>query len=157
MVLMKKYSRIFRIIVLVAISITIVSCVNFGAGSYGNGQSYEFNMSSDELIRSVRQLKADNPDLDVWSKNEEGELYNIDGIDRYYYCFYFKLPVNGKDAIILSVIDYRDNYPAIIMLDCFTYSMNLGGFKRINSNEVSKKERESVKSAFKKYVLDRIQ
>lgn len=156
MIKMKNYNGIFMIIALVAFAINMVSCDKFGAGSYSGSQKYKVNMSSDELIHRVKQLKADNPDLDVWTNNEEGELYNIDSIEDNYYYFYFKLPINGKNAIVLTVIDDRKNNPAIIMLDCFTYSQNLGGFIRINSDKISKDERKSVEFAFKKYVLDKI-
>lgn len=54
------------------------------------------------------------------------------------------------------VIDKRESYPAIIMLNSITYSQNLGGFIKVDSEKISKEERESIESSFKKYVLERI-
>lgn len=156
MVQMKSCVKSLIIMMLVAFAINIISCNKFSAGSYSGSQEYQFNLSSNELIHRVTQLKKDNPNLNVWTENENGVLYNIDHSTENYYSFYFKLPINEKNAIVLTVIDKRESYPAIIMLNSITYSQNLGGFIKVDSEKISKEERESIESSFKKYVLERI-
>lgn len=146
----------FRIMMLTVFAIDIISCSTFSAGSYSGSHEYEVDMSSAELIRRTTQLKDDDPDLNVWTENEDGELYNIDHESGDFYSFYFKLPINGNSVIALTVIDKRNSYPAIIMLNSVTYSFELGGFIKIDSKKISKVERESIELSFEKYVLNRI-
>ncbi len=139
-----------------AIAINIISCNKFAAGSYSGSQEYEFNMSSTELIQRIIQLKNDNPHFNVWTENEDGKIYNIDHKSGNYYTFYFNLSINGNIVIALTVIDKRESYPAIIMLNSITYSQNLGGFTKIDSKKLSKEELKNLESAFKKYVVEKI-
>lgn len=156
MVQMKAYRVVLRIMMLMAFAINIISCNKFSAGSYSGSQEYEVNMSSTELIRRVIQIKNDNPHLNVWTENEEGKLYNIDHKSGDYYSFYFKLPINGNTVIALTVIDERESYPAIIMLNSITYSQNLGGFIKIDSKKLSREERKNIEFVFKKNVIEKI-
>lgn len=141
---------------LMVFAINIISCSKFSAGSYSGSLEYEVNMSSSELIQRITQLKINNPNLNVWTENEDGELYNIDHVSGDFYSFYFKLPINGNSVIVLTVIDRRVSYPSILLLNSLTYSSNLGGFIKINSKKISKTERENIESSFEEYVLKRI-
>ena len=151
---MKSGIQIIILVILMAFSISNVSC-GFGAGSYAGAKDYEFNTSSQELVKRIEQLKEDKPSLNWVTTNEEGVLQNKDGKNRdYYLSFYFILPVAGKNAVVLTIIDKRDNYPAVLKLDCITYSLNGGDFVWID--KLKKEEREILEASFKKYVLDEI-
>ena len=97
---MKSGIQIIILVILMAFSISNVSC-GFGAGSYAGAKDYEFNTSSQELVKRIEQLKEDKPSLNWVTTNEEGVLQNKDGKNRdYYLSFYFGLWV--KMGVFLS-------------------------------------------------------
>ena len=160
---MKKFIDLSIISILMALVISSVSCSNFGAGSYCRGEDFEFNTSSDNLIKRIMLLKEKHPELNVWSTNQEGELYNLDGPDpdgagEYFYSFYFRFPVKGKNAVVHTVVRIDSDYPASLMLSGVSYSPNLGNWEDMYDLKEKGKveEKEDLEAAFKKYVLDEI-
>ena len=82
-------NRIQTVILLIAMVIICsnVSCSylgggSFGAGSYCRVERFKFNTTSDELIERIMLLKEKHPELNVFSTNQEGEIYNLDSPDR---------------------------------------------------------------------------
>ena len=156
---MKKFIDLSIISILMALVISSVSCSNFGAGSYCRGEDFEFNTSSDNLIKRIMLLKEKHPELNVFSTNQEGEIYNLDSPDReYFYCFYFKIPVKGKNAFVHTVVRKGTNYPAVLTLNGFSYSPTFGDWADMYDlkEQGRDEEKKSLEVAFKKYVLDEI-
>ena len=159
-------NRIQTVILLIAMVIICsnVSCSylgggSFGAGSYCRVERFKFNTTSDELIERIMLLKEKHPELNVFSTNQEGEIYNLDSPDReYFYCFYFKIPVKGKNAFVHTVVRKGTNYPAVLTLNGFSYSPTFGDWADMYDlkEQGRDEEKKSLEVAFKKYVLDEI-
>lgn len=159
-------NRIQTVILLIAMVIICsnVSCSylgggSFGAGSYCRGEDFEFNTTSDELIERIMLLKEKHPELNVLSTNQEGEIYNLDKPDgEYFYSFYFKFPVKGKNAFVHTVVRKGTNYPAVLTLNGFSYSPTFGDWADMYDlkEQGRDEDKKSLEAAFKKYVLDEI-
>lgn len=146
---MKRYIQtILGIMIL-----SLCSCNKFSAGSFPYAKEYWCDTSAKYIIDNIVALKISNPELNVLTPNEADSLYNIDNFAEPYYNYYFKLNINDTVAIVHCVVDTRFDNPALLLLNSVTYSENLGDFKRINSNELSKKDNDLIIKEFEKQVL----
>jgi hypothetical protein len=112
-------------------------------------------VSSDELKRQIRKMKKEKPNLEVWVKDENDSLVNMDSEnDRFIYCSFRISPIRDS-TIIMYCILYQNSDPAIILLDR-TSPMDYRTFKHINTNDFTSEENERMKYIFEKQVLSQL-
>ena len=142
------------IFTLITLTIGIATCdYDLGyAGSYCGSKIYKLDLSSKDLIYRLKRIKRIKPEMEVWSKDQEGELYNLDKMSGdYYYVQHFYIPFEGDTIQAITVVDVRDNYPATLMFAKIKPPEGIA--KRIS--ELSRKERKAAIASFEEHILER--
>lgn len=94
-------SRILTTTFVFLIFLSLIPSCNFAPGSYPNAEVYEFNLNEDELINTIKQVKQENPEIDLTIEvriPNGGTAHLPDERKDHWYTFYFYYP--DKNEII---------------------------------------------------------
>jgi len=145
----------FRLI-LVFILFVLQSCGLLMVGSYPCAEYYQFIMPMDELIEKTNAFKEENPIYKFFSYNEKNEEEILDGYGEYFYHLYFYF--EDIDQKVHCVIKKGDNSHScrIGLVSMSESNIILGGWKSINTKDLSKEENEAIKKKFETEILDKL-
>lgn len=151
---MKTTIQIF--ITVIVTCCLLSSCDFFLSGSYPYAEQYKFDTSHDKLVSQIKRFKRKHPEFNVFSRNQNDSLYNIDRDTDGFYGFYFKVPMEDSATVVMMCVinkSANNNYPATLLFNSITLSEKLSGWQRINK-DLSRKDNKKFKALFERTVLD---
>ena len=156
---MKKLKPFIPLITIVSIFLALLF---FGAyimspGAFANLQEYAFkDVTSPDIIDKITDLKKNNPQYIVWSKDENGNIFNPDGKRepiRNFYTYYFLLPFEDRTVIVKIYIDGSEADKSRILLGGYTFAEDI--YRGWGDPRYEKEERK-VTTVLEKEVLDNL-
>lgn len=140
--------KLYLVIMLLIFS----SCNWFLAGSYPYAESYNFECSKSELIAKIADFKIANPEfqpvkisLDSIIENYPEDNYT----NNFYHCYFY---INNM-GLLHCVINVNEQSSTTLFLTSISKSENLGDWKRINTNDLQKKENKKIKEVFETVII----
>ncbi|SHF99169.1 hypothetical protein [Dysgonomonas macrotermitis] len=119
------------------------------AGSYPYTEYYEFNTKRDDLIKLVEWYKRDNPDHAL-----KGE-YFVGSREGNFYHTYFYFP-DIDYSVHCHIRLNGDDTPAYLGFDGVSKGTNFGGWKDINTSDLTKEENKMFKRKFEEEILSKV-
>lgn len=143
-----------KLFLLLFLSIILLNC----AGSYYYAEPYLLDISRTDLIDKIRKFKDENPEYkSITIESGIPEEYPKDHRGELFYSFYFYLP--EKEMIVHSVMNMSEQIsdnPANFAFTGVTKNKNLGGWKSINTRDLSRKENKEIKRMFETEILSKL-
>lgn len=134
----------------------LYSCA-WGAGSYCDSEDYLINLSScDELINEIVKMKQINPELNVYYKNENGEIDTMGGEIPDFYTCYFMIDSIGYLCVINLNQQDQQNVLFQFVSIARKEEIERGNWKRINTSDLSKRDNEEYKKIFEERILNHL-
>ena len=155
---MNSFKTIIVLFILICLVICFHSC-NWGAGSFSYSEVYMIDLSSsDELIDRINEMRLRNPQLNLYYKNENEDTITLDEMIPNYYICRFLI----DNIVYMCAINLNQQKQKIISLRfvsiCEIDKIGRGGhhWKRINTDDLTKKNNEAFKIKFEKTILNNI-
>lgn len=134
----------------------LYSCV-WGAGSYCDSEEYIIRMSScDELINKIVKMKQINPELNVYYKNEDGEIKIKGGEIPDFYTCYFMIDSIGYLCVINLNQQNQQDVSFLFVSIAKKEEIEKGNWKRINTSALSKRDNKKYKKIFEERILNHL-
>lgn len=147
--MMKNIIIAFGLILLNNISCKDIN--KFSAGSYPYAETYEINLTKEQVIEKIKKLKDTETKLQVppfkWSGNTI-ELKDENSKNNYSFYIYLK----DSNQIIYSDVREDGSNKAIIYLISIQNGLSLGNWREINK-DLSAEENEKIKFFFKDNIV----
>lgn len=153
---MRKRKNIKNYIICFVAMMCIYSCI-WGAGSYVYSEVYLLNISSaQELILTINAMKQKDDSLNIYYTNENGDTVSMDGISYSFYMSHFKIDSIGY----MCAINLNQKKEKMVAIQFVSIAIGEGidknDWKRINTEELSKKDNEKYKKLFEENILNRL-
>ncbi|WP_353331736.1 hypothetical protein [Bacteroides sedimenti] len=147
---MKKYFILYCLLFLS--SCFIIS------GSYPYAEYYRFDIPSDSLIVRIKELKKNNPQYNVITTFENGEIGVLpdDYSENFYSCYFYIKSIKTTMFCVINVSKEVKDTQAKIGFVGITTSENFASWKTINTKELSKEDNLKLKKFFEALILDKL-
>lgn len=146
--------------ILLLLPIICISCKFIISGYYTYAERYTFDLSSHELITKIKDFKEKNPEYKVmttFENGEKGELQDrLSTNNRTYSIWFFYSDLHITVHCFISMSKETLNQSTTIGLASMTKSKNFGGWKSINTKDLSKEENAQIKEMFETQILDKL-
>lgn len=171
---MKKYVFIYLnpFILFTIISILLLGCFFYKAGSYVNAENYYISLSDYELIEKLELFIKNNPQYRYFSIDENGNSYEPSGeylynrigesistttrtdSARFYSCYFY---FSDLKASILCIVRLNNTNEKItnFKLAYLLYDQN-GEDGSFNNGDLSRKEEKKFKRKFETEILNQL-
>ena len=150
--------RLLVFFVLICLVNSFHSC-NWGAGSYPYSEVYMIDLSSsDELIDKINEMKLRSPQLNIHYKNENEDTVTLDEMIPNYYICRFLI----DNMVYMCAINLNQQKQKTVSLRfvsiCEIEEIGRGAqhWKRINTDDLTKKGNEAFKIKFEKRILNNL-
>ena len=155
---MNRLKDVIGYFILICLVISLHSCF-WGAGSYPYSEVYMLDLSSsDELIDKIKEMKLRTPQLNVNYKNENEDTVTLDEMIPNYYICRFQI----DNMIYMCAINLNQQNQKTVSIRfvsiCEKEKMGRGAqhWKRINTDDLTKKDNEAFKIKFEKTILNNL-
>jgi hypothetical protein len=150
--IMKSKSIITTIVIIICVLVLVFLGGMLGAGPYGYAQQYEFNVSKDQLIKSIERFKSENIAFDPPQNSTEN-----DTLDTLTTHFNVKVYYPDERTIVYFFIndDGDNNGKSFINLVSVDEGLNQGNYKLVNRDFDRSKNLE-VKKEFEDRILNKL-
>lgn len=146
--------RLIYILFLCVLTHSLASCDFVASGSYPFAQGYDFDVSTSELMRRIKELKKEHPELNVFRINESGDTVDTDNESESFYRIRFKVITQKNDTLNMYCVVYRSPGQARLLFDRISSDLQYD-FKHINTDELTDEENEFMKCCFEEKILNR--
>lgn len=149
---MKNIIIAFILILLINISCKDIN--KFSAGSYPYAETYEVNLTKEQVIEKVKKIKDVDANLQVppfkWAGNTI--ILKDENSKNNYFSFYIYL--KERNQIIFFYV-VSDNAKSIVGLISVHNGLSLGNWREINK-DLSDEENKAIKEEFEKKIINKI-
>lgn len=153
---MNNFIKYVGCIASICIAFCLDSC-NWGAGSYSYSEIYYINLSSsDDLIDAINKLKHNRPELNVYYLNEQGDSVIMDVFTPNYYTCRFLLDDVAYMCAINTNQKKQEKVSLLFVSVCKKDKIDRGGWKQINTDDLSRNENEKYKTIFEEVILNHL-
>lgn len=157
---------------LIIISILLLGCNLFKAGSYANSENYYISISDRELIEKIDLFKKQNPQYRYFSTDGNGNSYepgyydqirldgstirttNLTDSATFYNCYFYFSDIKARILCVVRLNNDNEKKTNLILV-ALRYDLNRSG-GHFNNGDLSRKEEKKVKRKFETEILDKL-